>query len=200
MDIILLLAMTFLDTRFKNFNFVADPARRKSMRKVAIDFVKKLHNNQTSLVQQRPSSPTLSESSESIDSMTSTRPNTRSRQVQAEAIAHPAATSGSSLFSVMYDSSYASASVLPPSSAALEQEIKAYSVEQTPFEDGLVFFRTMNRKFPKLATIVKRLFCIPATSVPSECLFSRAGLIVTDLRNRLNPSNVENVLFLRDNL
>ena len=43
-------------------------------------------------------------------------------------------------------------------------------------------------------------FSIVATSVPSESLFSHIGLIQTDIRNRLSPDTLENIVFLKENL
>ena len=40
----------------------------------------------------------------------------------------------------------------------------------------------------------------PATSVDVECLFSTAGDILTQERNKLNPQNAAKILFLRENL
>ena len=40
----------------------------------------------------------------------------------------------------------------------------------------------------------------PPTSVDVERLFSIAGQIVSDKRNKLNPINAEKILFLRENL
>ena len=37
---------------------------------------------------------------------------------------------------------------------------------------------------------------MPATSVPAERLFSKAGIIQTDLRNRIKPSLLEYYCFL----
>ena len=37
-------------------------------------------------------------------------------------------------------------------------------------------------------------------SVPSERLFSKAGQLVSERRNRLKPSNVDMLLFLNNNL
>ena len=41
--------------------------------------------------------------------------------------------------------------------------------------------------------------CIPATSVPSEQLFSHAGDTITKKRNRLKADNVELLVFVGDN-
>lgn len=47
--------------------------------------------------------------------------------------------------------------------------------------------------------VIKKLFCVPATSVPAEQLFSKAGLLISEKRNRLNPTNVDILLFLNKN-
>ncbi len=47
--------------------------------------------------------------------------------------------------------------------------------------------------------IVKRYFCIPATSVPSEQMFCKAGLIISKQRNALKPENADMLIFLNKN-
>ncbi|XP_046449198.1 uncharacterized protein LOC124197711 [Daphnia pulex] len=47
--------------------------------------------------------------------------------------------------------------------------------------------------------IVKRYFCIPAISVPSEQIFSKAGLIISKQRNALKPENADMLIFLNKN-
>ena len=48
--------------------------------------------------------------------------------------------------------------------------------------------------------VVKKIFCIPATSVPSEPIFSNAGLLISKQRNGLKPSNVDILIFLNKNV
>lgn len=62
------------------------------------------------------------------------------------------------------------------------------------------FFETHRKRFTILSKISRSLLSICATSVPSESLFSQAGLIQTDIRNRLNPKNLENLTILKENL
>ena len=63
----------------------------------------------------------------------------------------------------------------------------------------LDFYKAHKATFPILTTIVRQLFCVPATSVPVEALFSKAGMIQTDIRNRLNPLRLEYYCFLNHN-
>lgn len=44
------------------------------------------------------------------------------------------------------------------------------------------------------------IFCVPATSVPSEQLFSKAGELISSKRNRLGRKNVDKILFLNKNM
>ena len=54
-------------------------------------------------------------------------------------------------------------------------------------------------QFPELASIAQKYLCAPPTSVASERLFSGAGLIYDEARNRLSPDNAEMVLFVKKN-
>lgn len=47
--------------------------------------------------------------------------------------------------------------------------------------------------------LVKKYFCIPATSVPSERLFSKAGNLLTVKRSKLKSKNVNMLLFINQN-
>jgi hypothetical protein len=63
-------------------------------------------------------------------------------------------------------------------------------------EDPLAFWDERKHLMPGLAKMANKYLCIPATSVPSERLFSKAGLVTNDRRNRLNPKKLDQILFL----
>ena len=52
-------------------------------------------------------------------------------------------------------------------------------------------------RFPTLAQIARRFLSATATSVPSERLFSQAGLVYEEHRNRILPENAETLLFIK---
>ena len=59
----------------------------------------------------------------------------------------------------------------------------------------LVWWKAEYRRFPTLSQLAKKYLCIPATSVPSERVFSSGGHIVSSLRARLHPKNVSKPIF-----
>ena len=52
---------------------------------------------------------------------------------------------------------------------------------------------------PKVATLARKILVIPVTSVPSECIFSSAGLLINKPRNRLSSGLVDNIILLSKN-
>lgn len=67
-------------------------------------------------------------------------------------------------------------------------------------DNPLSWWKSREKMYPHLAKIAKKVLCVPATSVPSERIFSKAGQLISDRRSRLKPSNVETILFLNANL
>ena len=53
--------------------------------------------------------------------------------------------------------------------------------------------------YPHLARLAKRYLCVPASSVPSERIWSLAGNIVTKKRAALLPENIDMLVFLNHN-
>jgi hypothetical protein len=54
-------------------------------------------------------------------------------------------------------------------------------------------------KYPSLTKVVRLLLGVPATSVSSERLFSKAGMIISDRRSSLSPQHAEMLCFLSQN-
>ena len=92
-----------------------------------------------------------------------------------------------------------------PAKSPLEQaelQVSAYRKEQTLHvaKSPLQWWKQHQHMFPLVAKVAKRVLCIPATSVPSERVFSTAGDIVTQQRSRIKPKNVDMLIFLKKNL
>ena len=62
--------------------------------------------------------------------------------------------------------------------------------------DPLQWWEEHSPLFPHLSTIARKYIIIPATSVPSERLFSKAGELVSKKRSCLKSSTIDMVLFL----
>ena len=60
----------------------------------------------------------------------------------------------------------------------------------------LTWWQTHETHFPMLAKLAKQFLCIPATSAPSERIFSAAGNVLTKKRNRLKPDMASVLVFL----
>ncbi|XP_076874456.1 E3 SUMO-protein ligase ZBED1-like [Brachyhypopomus gauderio] len=67
-------------------------------------------------------------------------------------------------------------------------------------EDPLAWWKTHKVSFPRLAKLARKYLCIPATSSPSERLFSASGNIITCQRSCLKPAMVDRLVFLSKNL
>lgn len=63
----------------------------------------------------------------------------------------------------------------------------------------LYFFNTYKNQLPELSRLARIILSVPTTSVPSESLFSSAGIIQNELRNRLNPATLDMLNFIKYN-
>lgn len=66
--------------------------------------------------------------------------------------------------------------------------------------DPLDWWKVNAVKYPKLGKLVWKYLSAPATSVPSERLFSEVAAISDARRSRLKPEKVETILFIRGNV
>jgi len=63
-------------------------------------------------------------------------------------------------------------------------------------QDPLKYWQNVKHAYPVLFDIAKKYLSVIATSVPSERLFSKAGIIKSNARNRLTPKRLNVLLFL----
>lgn len=91
----------------------------------------------------------------------------------------------------------------------IKQEIKCYRKEQKvplfsgttgKFTDVLQWWKYNQCHYPMLASLARILLCIPATSAPSERIFSKASLIISKKRGRTDPETAGNLIFLNETL
>lgn len=81
-------------------------------------------------------------------------------------------------------------------------ELRSYSDEPLigREDDPLAYWQKREALYPRLSKLAKRYLVIPASSVPCERVFSKAGELITDRRNRLSPTHVNELLFLNKNM
>lgn len=84
-------------------------------------------------------------------------------------------------------------------SESARDEIERYAneiVRITENFDVIMWWKNNGAKYPRLSKIAINLLSIPASSAASERVFSLAGNIITEKRNRLEPKTVASILFL----
>jgi hypothetical protein len=82
----------------------------------------------------------------------------------------------------------------------IDNEIQQFRCLSTSgVEDLTAWWRKESSTFPRLATLARCLLPIPATSAPSERVFSIAGLTINAKRASLAPSTVDKIIFVHEN-
>ncbi len=67
-------------------------------------------------------------------------------------------------------------------------------------QDPLAWWKTHRVSFPHLAKLSSKCIFIPATSSPSEWVFSASGNIITCQHSRIKPAMMDRLVFLAKNL
>ena len=67
-------------------------------------------------------------------------------------------------------------------------------------DDPLQWWKFHENDFPLLSQYARRYLAIPASSAPTERLFSKAGQILTAKRVQLKPNKANMLVFLAENL
>ena len=79
----------------------------------------------------------------------------------------------------------------------VEEYLKITRIPTT--SSPLKWWKQYEKQFPRLAKLVKTYLAVPATSTPSERVFSLAGNTITRQRASLHPGNVDKLIFLNEN-
>lgn len=70
--------------------------------------------------------------------------------------------------------------------------------ESAGYTNPLVWWKLNEGNFPYLSVLARRYLCIPATSAPSERVFSAAGLTIAKTRASIHPDNAADLIFLHN--
>lgn len=110
---------------------------------------------------------------------------------------HPCTDAAAAAFAVLFGENYDT-----ESTATYMTELTRYCEDVCPplHTEPTTWWKANQKKYPRLAKFASTYLSVPATSVPSECMFSAAGLIVNRLRTRLHPKHVDMLIFLNKNL
>ena len=87
-------------------------------------------------------------------------------------------------------------------SQSVEDEVARYQLAESMGPSGkpLQWWKEHAHAFPRLTKLAKAVLCVPATSPPSERVFSASGLIASQQRASLKASNVDALVFLNKNM
>ena len=81
-------------------------------------------------------------------------------------------------------------------------EIKIYmSMPSVPQDqDPLLWWRMYGARFPVLSRLARKFLSAPATSAPSERVWSAGGEIICERRSRLTDASAEALIFCHENI
>jgi zinc finger BED domain-containing protein 1 (E3 SUMO-protein ligase ZBED1) len=82
-----------------------------------------------------------------------------------------------------------------PSIPILDRDVENNKYKYT---NPLLWWKAHQKDLPILSRLARRILCIPATSAPSERVFSMAGLTISNLRASLSAENASALIFLHD--
>ena len=77
-----------------------------------------------------------------------------------------------------------------------EEELVRYQAEPVLIRNPLDWWKHYEKTFPTLGRLAKKFLCVMGTSIPSERVFSIAGLTVTSNRAKLDAEVVDEIIFL----
>lgn len=188
---------TLLDPRFKTMGFVNSTNQQNAIKKLTNEcgVVIRQHSQPERTTQPPPSTSDASTSS----SGKPTYFDAYSAHMPAYFLTHICTIPG--LWDLL-DNEVADRRNSHSVSAGATVEVNRYLTEPNipRSEDPLQYWTRNKTQYPHLYLLARNLLCIPASSVPCERVFSKAGEVVSKKRNRLNPNTVEQIIFLNKNV
>lgn len=121
---------------------------------------------------------------------------------EAPTVSEPEPPKKKTLGSFFKKATTSSATAPPSPREQMKTEFSAYlqSVSADSESDPLQWWKDHEEMFPNLKNLAKKYLCVPATSSPSERVFSTSGNVVTCHRASLKPEAVDRLVFLAQNL
>ena len=206
-------AATFLDFKFRKFLFVKEDDKREEYLDTAKTYLKKLNNKietmksaaestssgaANSIPNSETNEITLGQRRPLVNTTNTITTNSRTNLYRKRKI-------NTGFLESICDNTTKVDEPLEP----IEIEIQKYvensfklsdaNEEELERRGAFLFFKIYGKTFPILTKLARIILSLPATSVPSESLFSQAGITNTDLRNRLRPNLLEQIVFLKSN-
>ena len=80
-----------------------------------------------------------------------------------------------------------------------DRELQQYRCISMTSDDLPQWWKSQTETFPKLSLLARGILAVPATSAPSERVFSIAGLVVQARRSSIAPENVNKIIFVHNN-
>jgi len=221
-----LIHASLLDPRFKSLPFLSDAEQLEAYQSLTVEVVKCVKAREAAIqrIKQEPGQPQLPQVlnlpdlpdvpilNSSSDQEEESPPSPILKRIKQEPGTEknaperrkdsPKRESGamSSLFGEVYIVKVEEAQ--PKSVVSrVEEEITRYKLVQPipMYENPLKWWKSSEPQFRCIAMYARKILSIPATSVPSERVFSTAGDIVTAQRSALKSSHVDKLIFLKKN-
>ena len=84
----------------------------------------------------------------------------------------------------------------------IRHEVNAFLIETQTLNDmdPLMWWKAKRFNFPNVARVARKWLSVPATSTPSERVFSICGLVDTAKRSSLLGESIQKQIFLYNNM
>jgi hypothetical protein len=79
----------------------------------------------------------------------------------------------------------------------LQMDLTKCKYSDNENDNPLIFWKEQACLLPNLSKLAKTILCIPASSAAVERAFSAAGVVVSQRRNNINPSTVNDIILVR---